>query len=191
MSNDDRMGLGIVTIGVVFLLGMAGKGHVAWGGSWSGVGTAVGLFVAAGLALAVLTRFTTTRSRSRTRTVHIDAGTWKDAARHEAGHLAAMKRYGGTRLRARIYADGSGWASADLPPLTPDEELAIDYAGGYAEGSWHACGADLKQADEVLANVVFLQRGRMASRGRSRARKAVAGGRTNRFRRRLERTGRW
>lgn len=190
MTGDDRMGVGIVAIAAVFAVGMAVKGHVAWGGSWVGVGVAVGLLVAAVVFLVAATTLTSTKAR--TRTVHIDAGDWKDAARHEAGHLAAMKKYGGRNLEARIYPDGSGYATCDLPrEVAAAHDLAIDYAGGYAEGSFHAAGADLKQAAGVLARVGMFRRGKVERDGRTLARKAVSWGATDKYARKLERTGRW
>ncbi|BBG01607.1 MULTISPECIES: hypothetical protein [Pseudonocardia] len=190
MNGDEKMAAGIGTIISIFLAGMLAKGHVVWSGSWTTVAWIVGLLVAAGLAL--LTAGSIGRTARHRTVVRIDAGTWTDAARHEAGHLAAMKAFGGQDLRARIYPDGSGWASCAMPPNTaPEHDVAVDYAGGYAEGSWHACKGDLAQAEEVLSRVGWFHRDGVERRARAAAQRAVAGGRTNRYRTRLERTGRY
>lgn len=131
-------------------------------------------------------------ARSTARTVHFDAGEWKVAAAHEAGHLAAFKAAGGRNLRGRIYRDGSGWASADLPPdVSVQDDVAIDYAGGYGAGEWTGCGSDLAGARKRLGGVGWFQRGSIEADARRLARKSVGGGRTDRYRQRLERTGRW
>lgn len=192
MTLDDKMGAGIVGIVAVFAVGILAKGHVVWSGTWMPVLAGVGLLAAAGVFLAIGVKVSTSQRNARTRVVHFDAGEWADAARHEAGHIAAAKKYGAQNVEARIYKDGSGWTSYEVPPDTPGTWLlAVDYAGGYAEGSWKGCGHDLRQADALLRRAGMFARGGMERKGRSLARSAVGGGRIHSYRRRLERTGRY
>lgn len=195
MSNDDRMGLGIVIIGVVFLLGMAGKGHVAWGGSWSGVGTAVGLLILAAIALAVLVRFTSRPSARR-----IGPVTRKVAARHEAGHAAVAKALGARKVHSWIrkdwtgdyygYTGVSGWRGGGI---TPVEDYAWTVSGEYAAGTSAGCGSDRSVAAAIRSEVGWSQSGRVAGTGKSLARRLLSerSGEVIRIADHLERKGRW
>ncbi len=99
----------------------------------------------------------------RTRVVHVHAGDWDAAARHEAGHIGNTIALGGRVPRAYINQDGSGGAYCVLPwKATPAMDIAVSLAGGTREGvnPWTApqCAGDRSLIAEAMRAVPDAER---------------------------------
>lgn len=196
LNDNEVVGLAVTAMPALLAATTLLRGDITWG--WGGL---TGLALPAALALAAAAALTLRdsgrgRADARYRVVHWTSsdGDRAAAARHEAGHLRAMNRAGYRNLEARIHPDGSGWARGIPPPdETPQESLAVSYAGGYAEGGRHLltrpqCRGDMHTAHATRAAVPWGGRGRVDRDAHRLARTWTRTGLT-RYSRPLHRTG--
>ncbi|MGH3611385.1 MAG: hypothetical protein ACRDRK_01935 [Pseudonocardia sp.] len=131
----------------------------------------------AALLVAAVVLFVATRSM-RTATGHAHAGpvvksARREAARHEAGHMAAARYVGGRVTSARLNPDGGGYVEARIPD-TPRARVAFLLAGAEAAGTTRGAEDDFAAVDRELARLSGGERHQVLRDARSDARRIVS-----------------
>jgi hypothetical protein len=106
-----------------------------------------------------------------------EAGASRFVAHHEGGHAAALVASGGKLIRARAFADGSGYCEGRLP-CRPSlfqavvDDVAWSVGGEVAVHSSAGCGPDHKMRDSALGLLPKHQQPMARTAGYATARRA-------------------
>lgn len=94
---------------------------------------------------------------------------------HEGGHGWGFEEVGGRVDRIEVGPDW-GVTYGKLPRgASIEDDIMVDYAGGYAAGTWAGCSSDLSHARKQLAKLSPAERDAVEARARARARQAGGG----------------
>ena len=197
MTADDRMGCGIVGTVAVFAVGMAAKGHVAWGGDFRGAGIAALLLAAGFAALLVAARVGARRTVRGAMTAKVHAhegratGRQRLIGRHEVGHVAGAEATGMGVESVKI---GDGWGYVQAKRFTTvDDAITFLAAGHLAVHTKSGADGDLANIRRLAKLLPPEERARRLSTATRKARTIVASqsGRIRRDGHRLADSGRW